>query len=75
MNTRRRPTRHLLVTCLLGVIAFASFTEPGLSQIGIGIGGGSDNDGFNIDIFQAGKTIKSAVEAIAAGVAESGMAA
>lgn len=63
MNTRRRPTRHLLVTCLLGVIAFASFTQPGLSGIGIGIGGGRDNDGFNIDIFQAGKTIKSAVEA------------
>jgi predicted Zn-dependent protease len=63
VNTRHRSIRHVLVTCLLGVIAFASFTEPGLSQIGIGIGGGSDNDGFNIDIFQAGKTIKSAAEA------------
>ena len=65
MNPRWQPTGHLLITCLLGVIAFASFTEPGLSQIGIGIGGGSRNDrgGVNIDIFQAGKTIKSAVEA------------
>jgi predicted Zn-dependent protease len=63
MKHRRRPGISLFVSCVLGVIVFASFTEPGLSQFGIGIGGGSDNDGFNIDIFQAGKTVKSAVEA------------
>jgi len=65
MSAHRRSKLQLMVLCLCGVIALTLFTEPGLSQFGIGIGGGSRNDrgGVNIDIFQAGKTIKSAVEA------------
>jgi predicted Zn-dependent protease len=65
MKTCNRSIRRLMITCLLGVFVFTSFTEPSLSQIGIGIGGGSrnDGDGINIDIFQLGKTVKSAAEA------------
>ncbi len=62
MNPHRPPTRHLLVTLLLSVLVFTSFTEPGHSQIGIGVGGGRNNDGISIDPFQAFKTVKSLTE-------------
>jgi len=59
MNTRKQPMRHTFITLLLGVLVLATPTQQSYSQFGIGIG----DDDINIDIFQAGKTIKSAAEA------------
>ncbi len=62
MKIHPRSFSRLLAMCLLSVTVLVVFVQPGMSQFGIGIGG-SDNDGINIDIFQMGKTIKSAAEA------------
>lgn len=42
---------------------FIAFAQPGMSQFSIGIGGRDKNDGIDIDIFQAGKTVRSAAQA------------
>ncbi len=62
-RVRRGTIRRIIVTLLLAVFVFMSHTQPGLAQFGIGIGGGDDNSGIRIDVFQAAKTVKSAAEA------------
>ncbi len=59
MNTLRRQ-RRMVVTLLLGVAVLVTLSQHSYSQFGIGLG---DDDGFSVDIFQAGKTGMSLVEA------------
>jgi predicted Zn-dependent protease len=63
MSMRSKTIPRWLVSAVLGVVVFITFAQPGLSQFNIGIGGGSDDDGINIDIFRAAKTVRSASEA------------
>ncbi len=63
MNLSNRVTPRWLIVCVLAVSVFVVFSQQGMSQFNIGIGGGSDNDGVSIDIFRAAKTVMSAKEA------------
>jgi len=59
LNNGKQTRRYTLVTLLLAVVVLMTPTQQGYSQFGIGIG----DDDVNIDIFQLGKTVKSAAEA------------
>jgi predicted Zn-dependent protease len=59
MNNRVRHLRRAVTALLLGMVVLAAPAQRGYSQFGIGLG----NDDVNIDIFQLGKTVKSASEA------------
>jgi len=59
MKRDRPTTPRWLVTCLLSVVVFVLFAQPSMSQFSIGVG----DDDFNIDIFKAGKTLRSAAQA------------
>lgn len=63
MNLSNRAVPRWLIVCVLAVSVFVVFSQQGMSQFNIGIGGGSDNDGVSIDIFRAAKTVMSAKEA------------
>jgi len=63
MKNRKHPAISTILVALIGLLVLGVFAQPGASQFSIGIGGGDDDGGFNIDLSRAAKTIRSAKDA------------